>query len=1030
MCVLQLCLVKKSFGDFLVSEKLVFQKIESPKAITKNTLCHRNELVELYKLGYFALERETQNNFINVNYNNGSTSNSSGIRAKSIHDITTTGITNSIKKLNDYGSSSKNIAVDNNGNLYDNKRSYKSSPPIKVPLSTATNTASLAESQFFARSSTAPEYKNHHQNFINKAKLEDVSVFYDAYDDLSKAKEHIRDVLRVNEEEHSSSYYTSDIPITGDHSKFYSNLLQKKTEVHPYAHEDYVPTPLQKNTILSYSYKPLYEQKTLVNDLIIIEPTEVKQSQDFTNSLQKDKFIDLLKHSVHEQSSYDETKNRIKLNVSSETKSPVFNIFERLKPLDIIKSDPKYENNDRNYSPSYMTQQNQQLQQSERQSTSDFDTADEYNSVGPFPSMIIERSTVVPESQSLIVPTIVSNQNSMNNSFLDISMDEERLRRSRSPSRETSDVSYNNDLSTSLSRPLKSSVEEMLRQELDNDSSSSTTTVSRSNQIHLPVEKQRAVSEILRKRNSMQKVADYKRSFQKTNTFDEDDNNKNNIFMQQQQKQRTLPISKSDHALSSMGITNNSKNYDDNSTVMKQMHLNKAFSVDAQLETLEKNENDDQRAKLSIERLNKLLSTSNDELNGNSNEHLRLIQNVHQEDDVKEKMSVAAKKNLFETFSKDSCFGLTRSKSFKQQDERTANNQPSVQNTTTITKRYNPLKRSKTEDVVLYEENYEYLVDSSSSSSEQKSHPEQNVNDKQYNDDTSKLSFKDKMTLFNQNKSLRNTLSTSLKNSRSRLTQPVTAEEVQAAATWSNITNNDHDSADSVSSKNLTILPIVQTQSPQITFKTVTSTNKIRSEPLKSKVHSTNKSFSSPSPSPPPPPLLFLSTTKSILKSSLLLNKNFNGHATSVDINNKRQTNCSQSKKKSENSSEKSRLHLHSRVSTHIDSSSSIRAILSPVFKDESSMISPEENENIIPLKQRLQQLKTFTENEWKKRVQSNDANEFTIEGKLRQTGKMPTMPTTSDTETLPKPKRTTIKYNANKNAQRAKTIDVVRLKA
>lgn len=36
----------------------------------------------------------------------------------------------------------------------------------------------------------------------------------------------------------------------------------------------------------------------------------------------------------------------------------------------------------------------------------------------------------------------------------------------------------------------------------------------------------------------------------------------------------------------------------------------------------------------------------------------------------------------------------------------------------------------------------------------------------------------------------------------------------------------------------------------------------------------------------------------------------------------------------------------------------------------------------------RLEQLKTYGENEWKKRVKStNDANEFTIEGKLRQAG-------------------------------------------
>mgnify|MGYP006892777531 FL=1 len=37
----------------------------------------------------------------------------------------------------------------------------------------------------------------------------------------------------------------------------------------------------------------------------------------------------------------------------------------------------------------------------------------------------------------------------------------------------------------------------------------------------------------------------------------------------------------------------------------------------------------------------------------------------------------------------------------------------------------------------------------------------------------------------------------------------------------------------------------------------------------------------------------------------------------------------------------------------------------------------------------RLAQLKSYGENEWKKRVKStNDAAEFTIEGKLRQAGK------------------------------------------
>jgi hypothetical protein len=103
----------------------------------------------------------------------------------------------------------------------------------------------------------------------------------------------------------------------------------------------------------------------------------------------------------------------------------------------------------------------------------------------------------------------------------------------------------------------------------------------------------------------------------------------------------------------------------------------------------------------------------------------------------------------------------------------------------------------------------------------------------------------------------------------------------------------------------------------------------------------------------------------------------------------------------------------------------------------------------------RLEQLKTYGENEWKKRVKSpNDANEFTVEGKLRQAGmffiiiliqekyfkkyfflgKIPTP--TDEQKSLPTSTRKTptLKYNAKKTnidqLQRAKTVDVVRLKA
>jgi len=105
----------------------------------------------------------------------------------------------------------------------------------------------------------------------------------------------------------------------------------------------------------------------------------------------------------------------------------------------------------------------------------------------------------------------------------------------------------------------------------------------------------------------------------------------------------------------------------------------------------------------------------------------------------------------------------------------------------------------------------------------------------------------------------------------------------------------------------------------------------------------------------------------------------------------------------------------------------------------------------IIRLFFRLEQLKTYGENEWKKRVKSpNDANEFTIEGKLRQAGIgafhrkiffssqfiLGKISTPTD-EQKPLPTNTrktpTLKYCAKKTntdqEQRAKTVDVVRLK-
>ncbi|CAF1169627.1 unnamed protein product [Didymodactylos carnosus] len=587
-----------------------------------------------------GLTGDYRDNFNNVNYNNASSTNSSEIRAQSLHDITTTtGITNAIKKLNDNGNSNGDnnipiVAVDNSSSPYDEQqRSYKSWQPIKVTPSTTINTTSLAESQFFVRSAVVPEHKNHHLNHIGTDKLEDISVFHDAYDDLSKVKEQTPNIIRVDEKKYSSSSYTSDMPIIGHQSKVHSNALQTKKEDRPRSQEHSGPSLLQNNIVLPYSYTPSYAQNTYPNDLIIVEPVEVKSNQDFIDSPQTNRFNDLSKHYVHEQPSYNESKSLIKLKVSSEIKSPVFNVFERLKPVGVTESDSQYENDDNNYSLSSMAKVNQR--QSERQSTSDFDTVDEYPGTGMLPSLIIERSAVVLEPQPLTELTTHSNQNSGNNSFLDVSIDEERFRRSRSPSRETPDVSYNNELSVPLSLPVESVADEMHLQEQDNDSSASistttTTTLSRSNQVHLPVEKQRAVSEVLRKRNSMQKVADYKRSFQKTNTLDESDTNDDSIVVKQQQ-QRTLPISKSDLVLSSITTTKDTnKNNDANSTIMKQKRLNKALSFDAQFETLEKNEDDGQRIKCSIERLNKLLSTSSEELNSSNSEHLRQIQNTQQ----------------------------------------------------------------------------------------------------------------------------------------------------------------------------------------------------------------------------------------------------------------------------------------------------------------------------------------------------------------------------------------------------------------
>ena len=104
-----------------------------------------------------------------------------------------------------------------------------------------------------------------------------------------------------------------------------------------------------------------------------------------------------------------------------------------------------------------------------------------------------------------------------------------------------------------------------------------------------------------------------------------------------------------------------------------------------------------------------------------------------------EKLSVADKRSLFETISKDGQIGgtLPRSKSFKTEDS------------IPITKKYaSGNQRSKTENIVKTTDEPE-----------------------PFDDDISKLSFKEKMTLFNKNKPAGLAPTSSLKNHRNRQTQ-------------------------------------------------------------------------------------------------------------------------------------------------------------------------------------------------------------------------------------------------------------------
>jgi len=116
-----------------------------------------------------------------------------------------------------------------------------------------------------------------------------------------------------------------------------------------------------------------------------------------------------------------------------------------------------------------------------------------------------------------------------------------------------------------LVRPLKSSLEKMHR-DFDDNNDSSTSTTNRS--IHLPVEKQRGMSEIIRKRNSRNKVEDYKRSFQKSNTFDEHPT----------EYYRPLSSSNSDYTLSTNQTSIS------NISPKQTKRLNKTKSVDISME--------------------------------------------------------------------------------------------------------------------------------------------------------------------------------------------------------------------------------------------------------------------------------------------------------------------------------------------------------------------------------------------------------------------------------------------------------------
>ena len=149
--------------------------------------------------------------------------------------------------------------------------------------------------------------------------------------------------------------------------------------------------------------------------------------------------------------------------------------------------------------------------------------------------------------------------------------------------------------STASIRPLKSSLEQM-QATYDDSNDSVLSTANRS--IHLPVEKQRGLSEIIRKRNSRYKVEDYKRSFQRSNTYEDE----------QRDYYRPLATSKSDQAL--IVSSNNPTPSSLNLSPKPAKRLNKTKSFDMSIEI---DDGAKQRTAMPEERLEQSIGDANDD---------------------------------------------------------------------------------------------------------------------------------------------------------------------------------------------------------------------------------------------------------------------------------------------------------------------------------------------------------------------------------------------------------------------------------